>query len=308
MTRRQRPLPGPVVHGGRKSAVTPAGAHGFGARYDLPVPLWLFVTGAAAAVIISFVLMALFVRGGFRLSAHPRISLMQWRAGRAIAHPLVLALLRAAALLLFMLIVIAGFFGNQSPVKNISPLMVWAVWWVGMAYMSALVGDLWALLNPLNTAYRWAESICARLRHGAVLSRRLPYPHALGVWPAVILFFAFAWAELNWENSDVPANVATLVLVYGAITGSGMFIFGRKTWLDHGETFALIFSVLARFAPIEACVCAAQLNCDLRPYGVGLLVNKPVHVSMMALVILMLATATLMVSAKPPFGQISQAS
>ena len=83
-----------------------------------------------------------------------------------------------------------------------------------------------------------------------------------------------------------------MVLVYCAITWSGMFIFGRKTWLNHGETFALIFSVLARFAPIEACVCAAQLNCDLRPYGVGLLVNKPVHVSMMALVILMLATVT----------------
>jgi len=292
MTRRSGHFPVQLCMAVATGAVTPAGAHGFGARYDLPVPLWLFVTGAAAAVIISFVLMALFVRGGFRLSAHPRINLMQWRAGRAIAHPLVLASLRAGALLLFMLVVIAGFCGNQSPVKNIAPLMVWAVWWVGMAYMSALVGDLWALLNPLNTAYRWAESICARLRHGAVLSRRLPYPHALGVWPAVILFFAFAWAELNWENSDLPANVATMVLVYCAITWSGMFIFGRKTWLDHGETFALIFSVLARFAPIEACVCRAQRKCDLRPYGVGLLVNKPVHVSMMALVILMLATVT----------------
>ena len=30
-------------------------AHGFGERYDLPVPLWLYVGGAGATVALSFV-------------------------------------------------------------------------------------------------------------------------------------------------------------------------------------------------------------------------------------------------------------
>ncbi len=38
-------------------------AHGFGQRYDLPVPLWLWVTGGAAAVVLSFVVVGVFVRG-----------------------------------------------------------------------------------------------------------------------------------------------------------------------------------------------------------------------------------------------------
>ncbi len=42
--------------------VRPAGAHGFGQRYDLPVPLWLWVTAAAAAVVSSFAVIGLFVR------------------------------------------------------------------------------------------------------------------------------------------------------------------------------------------------------------------------------------------------------
>ena len=38
-------------------------AHGFGERYDLPVPLGLYVAGSGAAVALSFVVIGLFVRG-----------------------------------------------------------------------------------------------------------------------------------------------------------------------------------------------------------------------------------------------------
>ena len=37
-----------------------ATAHAFGARYDLPVPLWLWASGAGAVVLLSFVILASF--------------------------------------------------------------------------------------------------------------------------------------------------------------------------------------------------------------------------------------------------------
>ncbi|MDQ3328241.1 MAG: hypothetical protein M3506_06940 [Chloroflexota bacterium] len=40
--------------------MTGALAHGFGVRYTLPVPLWLYLYGAAAAVVLSFVLVGFF--------------------------------------------------------------------------------------------------------------------------------------------------------------------------------------------------------------------------------------------------------
>jgi hypothetical protein len=40
-----------------------ADAHGFAERYDLPVPLNLYIGGSAAAVALSFVVVAYFVRG-----------------------------------------------------------------------------------------------------------------------------------------------------------------------------------------------------------------------------------------------------
>ena len=112
------------------------------------------------------------------------------------------------------------------------------------------------------------------------------------MWPAVALFFAFAWAEVVWEQSDAPSDLAVAVLAYCAITWTGMFLFGRKTWLDRGETFALIFGVLARFAPTEVRVVNAKREWNLRPPAVGLLSDEPVHPSLMALVVLMLATVT----------------
>ena len=267
-------------------------AHGFGQRYDLPVPLWLYLTGAAAAVAVSFVIMAAFGQRGSALANYSRIDLLRSRIGQAVARPWVLACYRVAAVALFLLVLVAGFFGHPAPVKNIAPLMVWAIWWVGMAYVSALLGNVWALINPLDTAFAWAASVYSRVRRGAALSLGVRYPPALAMWPAVALFFAFACAELVWEQSDVPANVATAMLVYCAITWTGMFIFGREIWLERGETFALIFALLARFAPLDVRAAKARCACNLRPYAVGLLVDEPVHPSQMVLVWLILATVT----------------
>ena len=54
----------------------------------------------------------------------------------------------------------------------------------------------------------------------------------------------------------------------------------------------MIFSLLARFAPTEVCKSEAHREWNLRPYAVGLLVEAPLHPSMMVLIILMLATVT----------------
>ena len=37
-------------------------AHGFGERYDLPVPLFLYISGAGMAVVLSFGIIGIFGR------------------------------------------------------------------------------------------------------------------------------------------------------------------------------------------------------------------------------------------------------
>ena len=38
-------------------------AHAFGARYELPVPVWLFIVGGALTVTLTFIVLAAFARG-----------------------------------------------------------------------------------------------------------------------------------------------------------------------------------------------------------------------------------------------------
>ena len=64
-----------------------ASAHGLAERYNLPVPLWLYLAGAAAAVTASFLGLALLMREPPDVRTYPRADLLRWRVGRALAHP-----------------------------------------------------------------------------------------------------------------------------------------------------------------------------------------------------------------------------
>ena len=270
-----------------------AHAHGFGARYDLPIPLSLYLAGAGLTVAVSFAMLAVFMRSAPVSDEHWRLNLTRTAGGRFLVARGFLLACRTLAVALYLGVVVAGLFGVQSPLKNIAPVMVWAIWWVGMAYISALLGDLWALVNPLDTLFAWAEALCARIWPGGKLAIGLRYPDALGAWPAVVLFLAFVWMELVWEKSDAPAYLAAAMLAYSALTWLGMLLFGRAQWLCRGEVFGLVFGLLARFAPIEVRESGSGGRAlNLRPYGVGLLSREPVPASMVVLVLAMLAAVS----------------
>jgi len=301
--------------------IAEATAHAFGVRYDLPLPLSLWLAAAGATVGVSFLVFALVLRRGAAGAAYARLDLLRLPLGRALAHPLALAVLRIVSVALFVALIAAGLFGNQDSYRNLAPAFVWIVWWVGFAYLSALVGDLWALVNPWKVLYRWGEAIARALRPASDLGPRRRLPPGVGVWPAVALLLAFVWIEILWDGNAVPANIARLALGYSVLTWAGMFLFGREAWLRAGEVFAVFFGLLARLAPTEvrvrdasACAaCSARrcrsapgdcVNCyecyeraapaarewNLRPPAAGLLDPQPAPVSTAAFVIVMLAS------------------
>ncbi len=127
------------------------------------------------------------------------------------------------------------------PTNNLAPTLVWVLWWVGLAYVSALVGNVWALINPWKIAFEWAQAFYRRLNPGGKLGFHLPYPGKLGVWPGLLLFLGFAWVELVYMESAVPVRITQMILIYSLITWGGMLLFGKEQWLRHGEAFAIVF-------------------------------------------------------------------
>lgn len=217
---------------------TPAAAHGLGGRLDLPVPVWLFVYGAAAAVVVSFVALG-------ALWKEPRLE--DGAPGRALPAPLqrVLtgpvpdAIVRVLSLAVFVLVLTAAIAGRDEPSRNLAPVFVYVWFWVGLAFVHAMFGNWWATLSPWDTLARFL---------GIGERARRTYPKPWGVWPAAILLLAFLWMELVAPNGASPRTLAWAIGGYTTVTLAGMAVFGREAWNRGGEAFAVYFGLLSRMA------------------------------------------------------------
>ncbi len=238
-------------------------AHGFGQRYDLPVPLWLYLYGAAAAVALSFIVSSLFLGASRAAGEYPRYNLLRNPVLRAVLlNPVLVGFLRLASVALLVLVIVAGLVGAQVPTINVTPTMVWIIWWIGLAFASILFGNVWAVLNPWLNIYRGLEALARRFAGVEYLDAGKSFPERLGILPALLVFIAFVWIELVYRGAAVPYTLGLLALAYTLFTLGGMLTFGPYAWLRHGEVFSIYFGILARVAPVEIRVREAPETTD----------------------------------------------
>jgi len=273
-------------------ATTSANAHAFGQRYDLPLPLDIFIWGGAATVILSFLIAAFFVKHSPQ-NEYPRINLLGNIIGKFITHHVVIEIIRFCFAILFLVIIIAGFFGDQNPSKNVSVVMVWVIAWVGLAFICSLLGNFWSIINPWNNLFFYAERISKKLT-GRNLSKQKKYPIIFDYWPAVIFFLTFSWLETNWSGASKPNSLAMALTTYTGIIFIGMWQYGRQNWLEKCECFTVTFRILGKFAITEGNLKANKNNWYLRPPGIGLYNATPAYpsLSMVIFILLLLSTVT----------------
>lgn len=248
---------------------TPAEAHAFGARYDLPLPLALYLGAAGAAVLASFLAALAFLRSERTRSFGIEFEVPLWAAQAASA------VLGVLGILLLALVLGAAFFGPQEAVRNFATVFVWVIWWVGFLLLSALVLNLWPPIDPFR-----------RLGYAAakIVGRRWPrniseVPAAFGLL-APIGLLTIAWVELVSDWSEEPFSLGVLIAAYLAAALAGGLAYGRQ-WFERADPLSRVFGVLGRMAPIAA---AGTSTLRLRPPGEGILDRKEVPAGEVALV------------------------
>ncbi len=235
--RRRALLTGGTFLGAALVAPAPALAHGLVGKTDLPIPRWLFAWAAAIVLVVSFVALA-------TLWPKPRLAGIEER--RLASYPrLVEAVCGAIGIGLFGLVVYAGLAGLQEVTANLAPTWIYVIFWVGLAFASVLVGDVFRAFNPWRALARAAARVLPARR------ARLVYPAWLGRWPAVIMIFGFAWLELVYPDKDVPQTLAILSLAYAAVQLVGMGLYGIEVWTDRADGFSVYFGLFARLAPLR---------------------------------------------------------
>lgn len=213
-------------------------AHAADRGHVMLLPTGYYLFGGAAAVALSFAVLAL-------VPAPPLARLA--RARLAIGSVPVLPRLFGSALCFAFLValVATGWLGSRDPLSNPLPLMVWTVFWVGLTLVQGVAGNLWWWIDPWYAPWRALAAATGR-RGGAVA-----LPAWLGYWPAVAQFFAFAWFELVYPAPDDPARLAAVVSIYFAANLAAMLAFGHEAWSRQGECLSVFLRMIARLAVVE---------------------------------------------------------
>ena len=253
-----------------------AGAHSFGRMYNLPVPFWMYVYGASAALLLSFLVAGWFlsVPAQHGANADDRARWLDF-GGAARA----LSVLKALSLLALALCVATGLLGNADPYRNFSMTCFWVVFVLGFAYLSALLGDLYALLNP----WRLLADTLARL-WPAFTRGRVRYPQRLAYWPALALYLAFIWIELFAHTR--PVSLAEWLIAYSLVNLLGVWLVGATDWFRHCEFFSVFLRLIARMAPLEI----RDQRLRLRAPFAGLLEEPAEHLSLLVFLLFMLSS------------------
>lgn len=206
-------------------------AHGVGTRGDLPLPMWQFAWAATAALVVSFVALgALWTTPRMAAAAKGR-SLPVGR-GAVVVMGMVA---RAIALSLFVLVIAAAWFGVNDTNTNLAPVAIYVVFWVGLAVVAGLIGDIWSPSSPFDTlsAARTGEPSTAP---------------AWSWWIGPALMFGFLVLELVHPDGSEPRTLAIAATVYVVAMLAAAWRWGRL-WLVRGEAFGHLFALLGAMSP-----------------------------------------------------------
>lgn len=237
------------------AAPAPTLAHALGdTTFRLPVPLWLYLVGAALAVGASFVVTSLVAR---RAPSGPSYRLASIRPAIASTTRVVL---RNAGIFWWYAAIGVGFVvGDISPLPAV---LMWIGIWVGLPIAAALLGNAWPSLSPFRTTFAGLEWVARRLGADRP-DLGWHYPTWLARWPAVLGLFAAIWAELILPGSATATTVAVLMTAYTLLTLAGMICFGQVAWLRHAELLEVELAWFGRIGPIGRRAISADLcaNC-----------------------------------------------
>jgi len=232
-------------------------AHGFGERYDLPVPMLWVSIAACCVVALSFCLTP-FLRSNTNAPKDITLELQVEHMRLQTPHlsSLSQSILMALSCSLLFLVWSCASFGIQDPLMNLAPTFIWIIWWLGTSFACLLFGNIWRLIDPWMGLYLAITHLKAML-FGQSQSPlddgvspvqtqgRLRWPESIGRWPACFTLLIWCGLEIIYPIASMPERLGAFIAFYSLYTWLGMFTFGLKQWRLYADGFTLYFEFMA---------------------------------------------------------------
>ena len=216
-------------------------AHGLGGQKDLPIPFGLAVSGAVAALVVSFCVLALAWRTPRYEGDNPGrpvpAGLARFFDSAGFAW-----VLRLLGLAFFGYVIWALIWGPDLA-TNPSLGVFYILVWVGLVPASLLFGPVVKALSPVRTL----NLLLARATGGDPATGVFRYPERLGLWPAAVTLFAFVWQELVNPEAVYLGSVRFWLAGYLAVVLVGAALFG-EVWFERADPFEVYSNLVARLS------------------------------------------------------------
>lgn len=210
----------------------PVSAHVSEQGLVLLLPTHLYIASGVIAVVLTLLALGLLPHRSIQGFFSP---VQLWKRAAQPGRPI--AALVTTVLVVCLLFI--GWFGPTDPTKNLLPLTIWTLWWIGFTVLVGVFGNLWPSINP------WL------LLGDTPMRRGLTMPEWLGCWPALVVFILFILFSLAYPAPDNPSILANVVLAYFLVNIAGSYLFGANAWLTRFECFTVLFALYAKLSPFK---------------------------------------------------------
>ena len=166
--------------------------------------------------------------------------------------PVLLLLLKIAAVCVFMLIIAAGLSGSQIPERNIATVLTWNIWWTGLIISIFFLGSAWCAVCPWDAMATWLvrRRLWRRAHPNNSLNLRVARRFR-SVWPALVLFIVLTWLELGVGVTSSPYMTAILALAMVLMATVSLAVYEGKAFCRYFCPVGRTIGFYSQLAPVE---------------------------------------------------------
>lgn len=261
-------------------------AHSIDERYDLPLPLHLFILGSGAIVFFSFLAVFLIFTKFNSVLNYPKVILNNLHQKNIIRC--LKFCMQSISVLMFFVVLESCFLGNPNPLDNLAPNFIWITWWLGFSLLIAFLGNFWPLINPWVIIFQCIEKLFFSNRKVVISSTHF-LPKSIHI--ATFFLLLWSWLELIYPIAFIPHQIGFLIIIWSLLSFVCMYLFGVSNWQNQIDFFSIYFSLLGKFGLFQYDAKKGDLL--FRPFGFELTEvhqNNQIPIGLSAFIIAMLST------------------
>lgn len=219
---------------------TAADAHVSEQGFVLLLPTGVYTAAGIAVVLLTLIALVVLPHQAASVFFHAR----RWSSRTSSARLSRITSLVAFTVLLSLIII--GLFGPRDPLKNLLPLSIWTLWWIGLVSAQGLLGNVWHWINPWHGIAHFLHPKNPPVQSPAKVANT-----DVNAWPALALLVGFYGFMLADIAPDDPARLAKIVAVYGFVSLLGISRLGAEYWFRHVDFTAIVLRLYGYLAPLS---------------------------------------------------------